>query len=301
MDWWSREMAAGLVSGLGSTTVAIPHGVWRDGSLVREVRLRPVAGDDHAFLLDSEQGVTPDERATALLARCIDEEDPGALVASLVVGDREALLLQLRRLTIGEALECVVSCPASECGEPLELELRVDDLLVDAYEEPQPTYELAVGPEASEIVRFRLPTVADVRAAASRRNDADEIVADLLARCLATSDASDPLPAVELDTDVNEALAAALADRDPQAEIELDLVCPACATPFSVVLDTANYLLKELDAQAAALFEEVHALAYYYHWSEHDILAMAPTRRERYLGLLADTLRSASGAGYAAT
>jgi hypothetical protein len=49
------------------------------------------------------------------------------------------------------------------------------------------------------------------------------------------------------------------------------------------------------------LFEEVHALALHYHWSEREILAMAPSRRERYIALLADALRIADEAGYATT
>jgi hypothetical protein len=66
------------------------------------------------------------------------------------------------------------------------------------------------------------------------------------------------------------------------------------------VFDTATYLLQELDARAARLLEEVHALAFHYHWSEREILAMAPTRRERYLSLLADALRGADAAEYSA-
>jgi hypothetical protein len=104
-----------------------------------------------------------------------------------------------------------------------------------------------------------------------------------------------------IDTAAREPIAVAMAERDPQAEIELDLECPSCATPFGVVFDTATFLLQELDARAARLLEEVHALAFHYHWSEREILAMAPTRRERYLTLLADALRGSDAAGYSAT
>jgi hypothetical protein len=34
----------------------------------------------------------------------------------------------------------------------------------------------------------------------------------------------------------------------------------------------------------------VHVLAFHYHWSEADILAMSGSRRRRYLGLLANAL-----------
>ena len=38
------------------------------------------------------------------------------------------------------------------------------------------------------------------------------------------------------------------------------------------------------------LYEEVHHLAYYYHWPERDILEMSRSKRRRYLALLAAKL-----------
>jgi hypothetical protein len=297
--------ARAIESTLEPPRVAIPHGVMRDGALIRELRLTPVAGDDQASLLDSTAS-TSNERANLLLERCLDEDDATTLVSSLVAGDREALLLHLRRLTLGETLDCVLTCPAPECGERMELELRVDDLLVEGYGEVQATYEIAMDArDAADppiVVRFRLPTVADLRAAtAMSSGDPEAVAADLLARCsFGEVDGSEGIAADEIDAGAREPIAAAMAERDPQAEIELDLVCPSCGTPFGVVFDTATFLLQELDARAARLLEEVHALAFHYHWSEREILAMAPTRRERYLTLLADALRGSDAAGYAA-
>jgi hypothetical protein len=298
-------MEAGhLETTLGSRWVAIPHGGIRDGALARELRLRGVVGDDQAFLLDTAGSLTPDERANALLERCLDEDDAAALVSSLVAGDREALLLQLRRLTLGETLDCVLSCPDPGCGERMELELPIGDLLVEAYPDVQPTYEIAVVTEDPPLVaRFRLPTVADLRAAtATGGGDTDAVVRDLLTRCVTIVPAGqDVIGGDRLDDGARELVATAMAERDPQAEIELDLACPACGTSFSVVFDTSTFLLQELDARAARVLEEVHALAFHYHWSEREILAMAPTRRERYLALLADALRGTDPAGYSAT
>lgn len=287
-----------------SRAVAIPHGAIRADALVHELRLRPVGGDDNAFLLDTAGSLPPGDRANELLARCLDEDDSATLVSSLVVGDREALLLQLRRLTLGETLDCVLTCAVGECGEQMELELRVGELLVTAYPDVRATYDLAVdAAEPPLIVQFRLPTVADLREAElGAGGDPEAVAGDLLARCVvAAHHGRGVVPVDRLGADVRELIAAAMAERDPQAEIELDLTCPSCATSFTVVFDTATFLLKELDARAMRLLEEVHALALHYHWSEREILAMAPTRRERYLALLADSLRGADTAAYAAT
>jgi hypothetical protein len=38
------------------------------------------------------------------------------------------------------------------------------------------------------------------------------------------------------------------------------------------------------------LLEEVHYLAFHYHWSEKDILSMTRSKRRRYLAILAGKL-----------
>ena len=78
--------------------VAIPGGVWSDGARrtegpLRELALRPVSGEDEAFLLDSAEHAAPSERATALLARGLAGVDDRAvdverIARALTVGDR---------------------------------------------------------------------------------------------------------------------------------------------------------------------------------------------------------------------
>jgi hypothetical protein len=41
---------------------------------------------------------------------------------------------------------------------------------------------------------------------------------------------------------------------------------------------------------AERLYEEVHHLAYHYHWREQDILELPRLKRRRYLALLAGKL-----------
>ena len=166
------------------------------------------------------------------------------------------------------------------------------------------TYDIALNAEdPALVVRFQLPTVGDLRAAmATGTGDTEAVVTDLLTRCVTiVADGPDGFGRDGLDASARDLIATAMAERDPQAEIELDLSCPSCGTPFAVVFDTSTFLLQELDVRAARVLEEVHALAFHYHWSEREILAMAPTRRERYLTLLADALGGADAAGYSAT
>ena len=76
----------------------------------------------------------------------------------------------------------------------------------------------------------------------------------------------------------------------PQVDLELDLVCPECGHGFVAPCDTTVLFFDEMRIQGRQLLREVHSLAFYYHWSEEDILRMSRSRRRAYLGLLREAL-----------
>jgi hypothetical protein len=288
-------IAATLDAAGQAVSASVPGGVWIAGEQeppVREFRLRPVGGEDELFLLDTMDTRPPSERATSLLSRCLlDGQDH---VGRLTVGDREALLLQLRRLTYGEELNCIVSCPAERCGERMDVVLQVSDLLLASYDEARRTYELSLDSAGMSYgVTFRLPTAGDLTRISGLGSDALERGAsDLLKHCVLVVTKDGGTGTVDdLPEDVRPAVAARMAELDPQAEIELDLECPACGFAFSVVFDAGAFFLRELDERASRLPAEIHTLAWHYHWSEQDILQMPAARRTRYLELIAATLQ----------
>jgi hypothetical protein len=226
-------------------------------------------------------------RTSELLGRCLalDREGPaaGATVArQLTVGDREALLLHLYRLTHGDRLDLIADC--SHCGERLELELRAGVLLMST----EPACEAEQWAELSRsgetiAVRVRLPTGEDQERAA-RRAAADEGAAarELLRACLLEVAADRELP-----DELEALLADKLGELDPQAEIRLTASCPHCRSDIELGFDAGELVHSEIDGAREGLFREVHLLALCYHWSEAEILAMTPRRRRRYLELLA--------------
>jgi len=278
-----------------STAVTLPGGLWQDGVCHRQAGLRPLTGEDEAFLLESGDLMSAAERTTALLARCLTRlgnlglAEPQSLARSLTVGDREALLLHLRRLTVGERLQCLLQCPDLDCGEKMDLELRVTDLVLPPYAEPRPEHEATVGENgATHRVRFRLPTGADQEVVAPIASANPAAAADLLLRrCVLQME---PDEGDELPESVKEALPPLLAELDPQAELLLNMHCPACRQPFTALFDTAAYFFQEISNRAAHLYRQVHLLAFYYHWSEVEIMGMTAVKRQRYLDLLAEAL-----------
>lgn len=282
----------------GETIVLLPGGCWLDGVRHSEARLHPLDGRDEAFLVEDAAGLLPAEQVTALLTRCLSRLGPhdqvtAEQVRGLTVGDREALLLHLRRLTLGDAMQCVLSCPNPACGQKMDLELRASHLLLPPYPGAQPHYETTITENGSAYdVRFRLPTGSDQEAAALRASVDPQTAAELiLRRCVdsvTSKDEEEPFddwPAV-----VSEQIPERMAELDPQAEIILNLTCPACGHTFSTTFDTATFFLQEMAGRVNHLFQEVHHLAYHYHWSESEIMGMTARKRGRYLELLAEAL-----------
>ena len=81
---------------------------------------------------------------------------------------------------------------------------------------------------------------------------------------------------------------AAMAAADPQAEIEISLECPACTCHWTEIFDIDSFFWTELQAWAARILREIHQLASAYGWSEREILALPPLRRNTYLNLIAE-------------
>lgn len=259
----------------------------------REVAVREVLGEDEAWLAEEGRTLLPVERATALLARCLLADDAPALARELPVGAREALLLHVRRLTLGPRLDAVHDCSA--CGAALDVPLDLAALLdaaPPAAPAPAAARERSFAADGRALrLRYRLPTGADHEAAA-RAALADPRAGEalLVARAALAVHAEDgaPLPRAEWPPQVAEALADAVAEDDPLVEVRLDVACPACGAAGEALLDPTDFILAELAPDRERLDREVHALALHYHWSERDILALPRRRRRRYLDLLAE-------------
>lgn len=231
-----------------------------------------------SLLMAWEDGATqvPVRRALALLGAAW----PGASTdrwAALPIGRRDERLLVLQDVLFGPQVEAVAGCPA--CAEQVELSFRTDDVRVPS---PAPG-EVMVGAGRYQ-VHSRLPTSADLLELAEA--DAPSSTG-LLQRCVqkAQRDGATVDPAA-LPDEVVAAVAAGLASADPQADVNVELTCPACGHAWSAVFDIASYLWNEVDDWARRLISEIHVLASTYGWSEDDILAMSARRRRMYVEMV---------------
>jgi hypothetical protein len=131
-------------------------------------------------------------------------------------------------------------------------------------------------------LNFRLPNSQDLGAAA--REDPAAARDLLVQRCvLRVTRSGLPLATDALPVEVVSALAKRISELDPQAELRLDLLCPACDHRWEAYFDIVTLIWGELAAYARRLLREVHALALAYGWHEADILGMSSLRRRSYI------------------
>lgn len=227
-----------------------------------------IAPDRLLALWERGRGRSPADCAAALL-----DAVPGAGV-DLDVGSRDVLLARLLHGVAGPLVWARAACPTCEAS----LDLPVDVAAVAALPVHTPGEELTVEVDGSA-VGFRLPTTDDLLALRGMPPDAARDL--LLGRCLAAG--NDPGP---VSGPVAAAVDAAMEAAAPAGAIDMLVACPECGRTTGVALDVALLLWAEVEAQAAVLVAEVHALAAAYGWTEPDVLALSPRRRAAYLELV---------------
>ncbi len=217
-------------------------------------------------------------RALLLMEAVSREHDSDAL-ARWSIGQRDRLLLDLRVALFGPEVHCVTDC--AHCGEPIELDFRTADICVP-YGEPDRSYHAAAD---GYQVQFRLPDTNDLLSIEGALPEQAE--QRLLERCiLGASTKEGEVGAATLPEPVLTAVSQGMGEVDPQAEVLLDVSCPACSAISPALFDIVSHLWIELDAWARRTLQQVHTLAMAYGWSEAEILRLSTVRQRAYLDLI---------------
>jgi hypothetical protein len=151
---------------------------------------------------------------------------------------------------------------------------------VAAMPQSAASFYLKIG---DRMVHFRLPSGGDQEAALGL--DLPDAVSALIERCL-LDDGGKPLDGTE-----REVLIAEMERLAPKVELELDLTCPECQHQSVAPFDVTAFFFEEMKTNQKNLLREFHTLAFYYHWSEDEILNLRRDRRHAYLELLSEALR----------
>ncbi|MGB8340820.1 MAG: hypothetical protein WCE51_04455 [Chthoniobacterales bacterium] len=253
------------------------------------------------------------DRALTVLAAASPGASRAAL-ADLSIGERDALLLQLRALSFGPHAEGFAECP--RCAERVEFPLDTSTISPEGRASARPT----IVPAHHEVemngstIRFRLATSRDL-AEVVAAPDSSQALRLLVERCILSRNEGfsagpdrtertrgsaslprDMLPYVQgapagdvefspADDETIAAVSRAMLETDPQAEITLRLTCPSCRHEWELLFDIVQFFWTEISAQAQRLLREIDILARTYGWTEREILSLPTQRRQTYLEL----------------
>jgi hypothetical protein len=244
------------------------------------VTLRPFTGAEDMLLL--EAGDNELELAVSLLNRLASRCDAGddavcVDVASLPLMDVEALLLEMRRMLLGDVLLARAQCPATDCGARTDITFRLSEYL--EHNRPRTPRRWPTKKESGWYglpgadVEFRLVTAGDLIAAMKAPNPKSALIRRTIR----------PEGASARDIRRVQRIMDSLC---PSLSQEVQGNCPECGQVVRLFFNVRAYVQRELGFEAAMLYQDVHVLATRYHWSEEKILALPRARRLHYAELV---------------
>jgi hypothetical protein len=277
------------------------------GVLHRQVQLHALSGHEEELLSSTEY--PGPETVTEVLRNCVDRigsitEIDSDILRQLCVADRQYLLLMLRQLTFGDRVQATLPCPWPGCGENVDLDFNISDipLTLCSY---QANYHLELEPDlcvdilaladtAPVTVVYRLPNGGDQEAVLkANRNNGSRALSQLFSRCIVRIGSVEN-PTEEfirsLPAQLRKRIEEDMESHAPNLDLTMEAHCPGCQRNFTAPFELQDFFFGEIKFGTQLLFREVHYLAFHYHWSENEILAMPRSRRRQYIEILSDEI-----------
>lgn len=230
-----------------------------EGTCHRVVWVRELNGRDEEVLSDRRRpgGAS---RVTELLSRAIerveglDRSVDRDLAADLLIGDRDYLLLRLRQMTLGDQVHQVMRCPATACGQKVDVEFSIGEIPVRRAESLRRDYEIRLsrpawpGDDRSDCAVLRLPTGRDQEAIAdlADQNPAaanSRLFARLLVR-LGRTTRPDEEAVRALPIKLRQELADFLRRTAPGPDLHIEAQCPHCGADMTYPFDLEDFFLR---------------------------------------------------------
>ncbi len=237
--------------------------------------MRTFSAAELLTLWERGDGLHAIDQALLVLSHALPEHDFKYLV-TLPLGHRDRHLLETCRRWFDDPLEAYTECP--QCQERLEFSLSCAALAGQTPMNATPNRTVTLDGVEFEL---RCPDSADAASCAASES-IEAAIDHLLFRCVSCVNASASIADL-LTTSRRAAISAELAALDPQAEVLLNLACPACNHSWQAVFEIVTFIWMEIRTRARRLLQEIDALARVYGWAEADILAMSEARRGLYL------------------
>jgi hypothetical protein len=123
---------------IAGTELKLPCGYFRDGKLHKDVEIVPMTGLTRKAIAREDTRNNPIKVTDIILSHCLKRIGPftsitSRVLADLVIGDRDFLLLEIRRNSMGDGITTNIEC--GKCNAKVEALFKISDLeVIRAYE-----------------------------------------------------------------------------------------------------------------------------------------------------------------------
>lgn len=273
-------------------SVTIPRGIISTtGRQIREITIRQINGYDEQAVSDISPYV-PSHRRTLLFLKdlvtfhdddqTIDVED---ILGKLSIGDRVAILYNVRKMIFGDVIPCTVTC--GFCNNKMSLDLNISDILnsLSSHDDPLENYDLEI---AGYKIKLKPLNALDQDASIMVPSVDVVSVENMLAKlCIVSSTPSLPQ---KIPSSIVNALGTKMEEIDPLSNMTLDILCPECNKNLHISFPSEEFILQEILNNSKNLDNQIHLIAFYYGWNEADILSLPVNRRKKFIRLINATL-----------
>ncbi|WP_405667954.1 hypothetical protein [Streptomyces sp. NBC_00055] len=180
-----RNAGEPVIDDPGQNHITLERGICREGAWYREAEVRELTGaDEEAIAAAGSSSYKVFETLLLRGVRTVGHEFMDRKLASeLLIGDREFLVMAIRRATFGNDLE-FEQLPCPDCGELVDLTVPLDAIPFTHLPDPEQTeYDVPLRRGAAATVR--LPTGADQAAVlAIKDGNGAKQDSEVLGRCV---------------------------------------------------------------------------------------------------------------------
>jgi hypothetical protein len=271
----------------------LPIGYWHQDSFQKAVFLEPINGFVEEKVYDKTKSNV--HNINQLLTACTKQIGSittitPEVIQDLCVSDRDFLLLKLRELTFGSKIECVLTCPAKDCGKKMNVDFHTNIMVPKKKELTNPFFTIISN---KTTIIYRLPNGSDLEFVAdSRIKDLSQTETAIFQRCIKSINGRHPSESEinNLPWKLKEAVMKQMERVDPFTDLNMHAICPECEHEFVASFDIQDFFLKELGLNPDIFYREIHYLAYYYHWTEEMILSLPRWKRKKYVEYLLEEI-----------
>jgi hypothetical protein len=133
--------------------VQLPAGIVKDGKVYRDAEVVPMTGLTRKAIAREDVRASPHKITSVMILQCLRRIGPvtsinGKVLDEMLVGDRDFLMLEIRRVSMGSDINATVEC--EKCKNKIDVQFSIDELEVTKIKEGD--YEMKDGVRVFRIV-----------------------------------------------------------------------------------------------------------------------------------------------------